>query len=221
MDAQVGIIGGGLSGVLMGMQFRRRGFDDFVIYDKQPDVGGTWLRNTYPGLHCDVPSHLYCYSFEPNPDWSRVYSPQAEIQKYVEHCVDKYELRPHIVHGAKVRELRLDEAQPLVDVLDKLVAARMVKHIGLHDRRIHTLQVHEVVQILQRASPAIGTTLRPSDAKLASSDVNCIDVLPASSVTTPIVLARSGIFEIAIPPSSVSCPSALCANAETLANKTR
>lgn len=91
-EATVGVLGAGLSGVAMGMQLRRAGIDDFVIYERQPDVGGTWYRNTYPGLHCDVPSHLYSYSFEPNPEWSMVYAGQAEIQAYVRACAEKHDL---------------------------------------------------------------------------------------------------------------------------------
>ncbi|MFN0088916.1 MAG: flavin-containing monooxygenase [Acidimicrobiales bacterium] len=100
--AAVGILGAGLSGVLMGMQVRRAGLDDFVIYEREADVGGTWLRNTYPGLHCDVPSHLYSYSFEPNPNWSMTYAGQAEIQAYVRACAEKYGLIEHIRFGETV-----------------------------------------------------------------------------------------------------------------------
>lgn len=94
--SSVGVLGAGLSGVLMGMQLRRSGIDDFTIYERQSDVGGTWFRNTYPGLHCDVPSHLYSYSFEPNPDWSMVYSSQSEIQAYIRSCAEKYDLLDEI-----------------------------------------------------------------------------------------------------------------------------
>lgn len=105
----VGILGAGLSGVLMGMQLRRAGLDDFVIYEKQPDVGGTWLRNTYPGLHCDIPSHLYCYSFEPNPRWSMIYAGQAEIQAYLRGCAEKYGLLEHLCFDSCVETARFDE----------------------------------------------------------------------------------------------------------------
>lgn len=89
---RIGILGAGLSGVLMGMQLRSAGFDDLVLYERQPDVGGTWLRNTYPGLHCDIPSHLYSYTQEPNPDWSMRYAGGAEIQAYVRRCAEKHGL---------------------------------------------------------------------------------------------------------------------------------
>lgn len=94
----------------MGIQLRRAGLDDFTIYEKQPDVGGTWFRNTYLGLHCDVPSHLYCYSFEPNPDWSMIFSIQAEIQAYIRRCAEKYELIDNIRFGVDVAAARYDES---------------------------------------------------------------------------------------------------------------
>jgi len=109
-DTTVGVLGAGLSGVLMGMQLRRAGIDDFTIYEKQPDVGGTWLRNTYPGLHCDIPSLLYSYSFEPNPSWSMVYAGQPEIQRYVRACAEKYDLIDRIRFGTTVEVARYDEA---------------------------------------------------------------------------------------------------------------
>lgn len=106
----VGILGAGLSGLAMGIALRRRGFDDFVIYERQPDVGGTWLRNTYPGLHCDIPSHLYCYSFEPNPEFSMVFSGQAEIQAYLRACAEKYGLVDHLRFDTTAETARYDAA---------------------------------------------------------------------------------------------------------------
>ncbi|MFT7601680.1 MAG: cation diffusion facilitator CzcD-associated flavoprotein CzcO [Acidimicrobiales bacterium] len=105
----IGILGGGLSGVVMGIQLKMAGIDDFVIYDKQDDVGGTWVRNTYPGLHCDMPSHLYCYSFEPNPDFSMVYAGQPEIQAYIRSCAEKYGLLDHLRLGTTVETATYSE----------------------------------------------------------------------------------------------------------------
>src|SRR5262249_367430 len=70
---------------------------------------GTWRDNTYPGAGCDVPSHLYCFSFEPNPDWSRVFAGQPEILRYLEHCATKYGIRPHIRFGVEITAARFDE----------------------------------------------------------------------------------------------------------------
>ena len=104
----VGVLGAGVSGLLMGMRLRQAGVDDFVLYEKLSDVGGTWLRNTYPGLHCDIPSHLYCYSFEPNPDWSLTYAGQVEIQAYLRRCAEKYDLVEQIRFETCVESARWD-----------------------------------------------------------------------------------------------------------------
>ncbi len=90
------IIGSGFSGLGMGIKLRSRGDEDFVIVEKADSVAGTWRENTYPGCACDVPSHMYSFSFEPNPDWSQMYAPQHEIREYLERVTDKYDIRRHI-----------------------------------------------------------------------------------------------------------------------------
>lgn len=112
----IGILGAGLSGVLMGIRLRQAGVDDFVIYESQNDVGGTWLLNTYPGLHCDIPSHLYCYSFEPNPDFSNVYASQNEIQSYIRTCAEKYRLVERIRFNTTVERACFREEEGCWDL---------------------------------------------------------------------------------------------------------
>ena len=72
---RIAIIGAGMSGILAAIKLRESGYDDVVLYEKAERLGGTWRENTYPGIASDVPSHLYSYSFEPNPEWSQHYSP--------------------------------------------------------------------------------------------------------------------------------------------------
>ncbi|MCB9703763.1 MAG: NAD(P)/FAD-dependent oxidoreductase [Myxococcales bacterium] len=103
------IIGAGFAGICMAIQLRKAGIHDFVILEAAARVGGTWRDNTYPGCACDIPSHLYSYSFEPRTSWSRKYSPQPEILDYIEHCVDKYELDPHLHLGVTVTRAVFDE----------------------------------------------------------------------------------------------------------------
>ncbi len=106
---QVIIIGAGMSGLCAGIRLQGMGIDDFLILEKSAGVGGTWHDNTYPGACCDVPSVLYSYSFEPNPNWSREYSAQDEIRAYFEHCADKYGLRDRLRLSTTVRSARFDE----------------------------------------------------------------------------------------------------------------
>ncbi|MBV8758397.1 MAG: NAD(P)/FAD-dependent oxidoreductase [Deltaproteobacteria bacterium] len=107
------VVGAGFSGIAAGVTLRRAGITDFVILEKADRVGGTWRENTYPGAACDVPSHLYSFSFEPNPRWSRAFGAQPEILAYLEHCADKYGLRPHLKLQA-VSEARWDRDRWIV-----------------------------------------------------------------------------------------------------------
>ena len=103
------IVGAGFSGLCAGIQLRKAGIENFVILEKAHGVGGTWRDNTYPGAACDIPSHLYSYSFEPNPKWSRAYGGQPEILAYLEHCATKYGLRSKLVFGSRVAKAEYDE----------------------------------------------------------------------------------------------------------------
>ena len=106
--AHVAIVGTGFGGLGMAISLQKRGIP-FVIFEKADDVGGTWRDNTYPGCQCDVPSHLYSFSFALNPNWSRTYSPQGEIQEYLRGCTERFDLRPHIRFGHDVVDAAWDE----------------------------------------------------------------------------------------------------------------
>ena len=93
----------------MGIRLKRARFEGFEILEKAGGVGGTWYHNRYPGCACDIPSHLYSFSFELKRDWSRPYAPQPEILAYLEHCAEKYGLLPHCRFGDAVRRARWDE----------------------------------------------------------------------------------------------------------------
>ncbi|MBV8861389.1 MAG: NAD(P)/FAD-dependent oxidoreductase [Mycobacterium sp.] len=105
----VGIIGAGPGGIALGILLARAGFGDFTIFDREDGVGGTWRINTYPGLACDVKSHLYSYSFDLNPHWSRLWSPQPEILEYFERCVKEQGLQPHLRLGTEIQSARWDD----------------------------------------------------------------------------------------------------------------
>jgi cation diffusion facilitator CzcD-associated flavoprotein CzcO len=110
LDTTVAIIGSGFSGLGMAIQLRRRGRDDFLIFEKSHDIGGTWRDNTYPGCGCDVPTAIYSYSFEQNPYWSKMWSSQPEIQAYLQRITNKYDLRRKAVFGTKIVDYEWDEA---------------------------------------------------------------------------------------------------------------
>ena len=113
---QIAILGAGMGGLGMAATLRRAGIDSFTILEKGSDVGGTWRDNHYPGSGCDVPSHLYSFSFEPKLDWSRKFAKQPEIHDYQLHLTRKYGLRPFIRFNTEVIESRFDTATGLWNV---------------------------------------------------------------------------------------------------------
>ncbi|MEU6900702.1 flavin-containing monooxygenase [Streptomyces virginiae] len=108
---RVAVIGSGFSGLGAAVRLRREGITDFVVLERAGSVGGTWRDNSYPGCACDVPSHLYSFSFAPNPDWPRSFSGQPHIRAYLEHVADTFGLRPHIRLDSEVRMMRWDESE--------------------------------------------------------------------------------------------------------------
>jgi cation diffusion facilitator CzcD-associated flavoprotein CzcO len=108
-DLDLAIVGAGIAGIGLGIRVRRRGDRSFAIFEAAAEIGGTWRDNTYPGVACDVPSHLYSYSFRPNPAWSRFYAPGAEIQRYLLDSVDAEGLRENIRLSTAVTAMTWDE----------------------------------------------------------------------------------------------------------------
>jgi cation diffusion facilitator CzcD-associated flavoprotein CzcO len=108
-DHEIAIIGAGLGGIGMAIALRRAGIEDFVLLERASDIGGTWRDNTYPGLTVDIPAQAYQFSFELKPDWSRVFAGGAEVKAYIDHCADRYGIRPRIRLDCEVRSRTWDE----------------------------------------------------------------------------------------------------------------
>jgi cation diffusion facilitator CzcD-associated flavoprotein CzcO len=106
---RIGIVGAGFAGLCAAIRLQRAGFGEFTLFERASDIGGTWRDNTYPGCACDIPSNLYSFSFEPNPEWTRMYPQQGEIHAYLQRVVDKYALRSRIRFGKELAEARFDE----------------------------------------------------------------------------------------------------------------
>ncbi|BBY35872.1 hypothetical protein MMAN_00060 [Mycobacterium mantenii] len=102
------IIGTGFSGLGMAIELQKRGIG-FVILEKAGDIGGTWRDNSYPGCACDIPSHLYSFSFEPKPDWKNPFSFQPEIWDYLKGVTEKYGLRRYIEFNSLVDRAHWDD----------------------------------------------------------------------------------------------------------------
>lgn len=108
IETEVLIVGSGFAGLGTAIRLAQQGRRDFTVIERADDVGGTWRDNTYPGLICDVPSHLYSFSFAPNPDWTRTYPGQAEILRYLRGCAERYGVRQHIRFGTELLSARWD-----------------------------------------------------------------------------------------------------------------
>lgn len=129
------IIGAGMSGILSGIKLREAGFDEFTIYEKADRVGGTWRENTYPGIACDVPSHLYSYSFEPNAEWSHRFAPGSEILAYFEGVARRRGVMERIRFGSEITRCSFERGRWQIetkdgarDEADVVIAATGVLH---------------------------------------------------------------------------------------------
>lgn len=135
-DLRIVVIGAGMAGILSGIKLQQAGFNNITIYEKAGKIGGTWRENTYPGLTCDVPSHAYTYSFEPNPDWSRYLPPGAEIQAYFERTTLKYGVDKLIRFNQEIKHCRyqkgrwqIETQSGIKDQADIVIAATGVLHV--------------------------------------------------------------------------------------------
>jgi cation diffusion facilitator CzcD-associated flavoprotein CzcO len=108
---RVAVIGSGFGGLGAAVRLKAAGVPDFVVLERASTVGGTWRDNTYPGCACDVPSHLYSFSFAPNPAWPRSFSTQPEIRRYLETVTDRFGIRPHIRFDTEVIGATWSEAE--------------------------------------------------------------------------------------------------------------
>jgi cation diffusion facilitator CzcD-associated flavoprotein CzcO len=108
-SVSVAIVGAGFGGIAAAVALKRQGVEDLVVLERGDKVGGVWRANTYPGLACDVPSHLYSFSFAPNPSWSRRYSPREDIQRYAEDVARRFDVLRHVRFGQDVERASFDD----------------------------------------------------------------------------------------------------------------
>ncbi|MEZ4954981.1 MAG: NAD(P)/FAD-dependent oxidoreductase [Saprospiraceae bacterium] len=116
---QVAIIGAGFAGLGAGIRLKENNITSFIILERAASVGGTWRDNTYPGCACDVPSHMYSFSFELNPNWSRAFSKQPEILEYIQRCTRKHALEEHIQFNTTIQKLVFDETSGQWELFDQ------------------------------------------------------------------------------------------------------
>ena len=134
-EPRILVIGAGMAGILTLIRLLEEGYQNFVLYEKSDRIGGTWRENTYPGIACDVPAHLYTYSFEPNPEWSRTFAPGSEIQAYFERVARKYDVVRHVRFNESVDHCAFENgcwhvrtSQGREDKAEVVIAATGVLH---------------------------------------------------------------------------------------------
>src|SRR3984893_1309407 len=113
---EVAIVGAGFSGLGMAMALKESRIEDFVVFERAGDLGGTWRDNTYPGCACDIPSVLYSWSAEQNPSWSRAFAGQQEIWDYMHEVVSRHDLARHIHLNHEVTRMRWDEERSVWEI---------------------------------------------------------------------------------------------------------
>ncbi|MBV9941862.1 MAG: NAD(P)/FAD-dependent oxidoreductase [Solirubrobacterales bacterium] len=174
-DFRIAILGAGFGGLGMAIRLRQTGVEDFVVFERDAEVGGTWWANTYPGCQCDIPSHLYSYSFALNAEWTRTYPLQPEIRDYLRRCADAYGVRPHLRLGCGVERAEWDEeagvwrldttdgaftAQVLIAAPGPLSQPRVPALAGLEDFRgavFHTARWDHDHDLTGRTVAVVGT----------------------------------------------------------------
>lgn len=129
------VIGAGMAGILSAIKLKEAGYSDFTVYEKADRLGGTWRENTYPGIACDVPSHFYRYTFAPNPEWTQVFSPGAEILDYFEEVARNFDVEKHIRYSTEIGRMEFQNGRWQIettngehDEADFVIAATGVLH---------------------------------------------------------------------------------------------
>lgn len=204
------IIGSGFSGLGMGIALQKDGRDDFIILEKAGDVGGTWRDNTYPGAACDVPTHLYSYSFEPRSDWKNLWSYQPEIYNYLREVAEKYGLRKHVRFHQVARRGHWDDdenrwhlftedgqeyvAQFVVSAIGALHIPSIPKFSGLEEfagAAFHSAEWDHSVDLAGKRVAVIGTGA--SAIQFVPEIVDQVGELQLYQRTPPWVLPRQNI----------------------------
>jgi 4-hydroxyacetophenone monooxygenase len=196
---KVVVIGAGMSGILTGIRLKQAGID-FTIVEKNPDVGGTWLENAYPGCRVDNPNHMYSYSFEPNHDFPQFYSTQPVLLAYFQRVVDKHDLRPHIRFETEVTEAVFDEASALwrVEVKSKdgrresLEANAVITAVG----QLNRPRMPDIPGVESFAGPSFHSSRWRKDVDLAGKQVAVIGTGASAYQFVPEIAPKVAGLEV-------------------------
>ena len=188
MHTRALIIGTGFSGLGMGIALQRQGVD-FLILEKADDVGGTWRDNTYPGCACDVPSHLYSFSFEPKATWSKLFSPQPEILDYLKGVTEKYGLRRYIRFNSRAARAHWDDAEyrwhVFTDTGQEYVAQFLISGAGA----LHIPRLPDIEGLAEFQGPAFHSAEWDHDVDLTGKRVAVIGTGASAIQIVPEIIS--------------------------------
>jgi cation diffusion facilitator CzcD-associated flavoprotein CzcO len=176
----------------MAIKLRKERRESFLLIEKGDDIGGTWHENRYPGCACDVPSHLYCFSFDLNPEWNRMYAGQTEIWEYLKSCANRYGLLPHIRLKTRLRGATWDEAKGVWHVLageGMTIDARvLISGIGA----LHVPSYPELPGIARFAGPSFHSATWAQGVKLEGKNIAVIGTGASAIQFVPQIAPLAG-----------------------------
>lgn len=183
------IIGAGFGGIGMAVKLMQQGWDDFCIWEKQPSLGGTWHDNHYPGSACDIPSHLYSFSFYPKADWSRRYAPQAEIEAYLNDCARHFGLEQHIEYHREVKSAVWQENIQRWRVEDTRGEAILARFLITATGQLNIPVIPKIEGIAQFTGPVFHSARWDADYDLRNKNIAVIGTGASAIQFIPAVAA--------------------------------
>ena len=199
------IIGGGFSGLCMAIKLRESGMNSFLLIEKSEDIGGTWHDNRYPGCACDIPSHLYSFSFEPSPDWSRMYPGQREIHDYLKRCVERYELVRHIRLDTRFQEAIWNEAESVWHATAgegmRIRAKVLISGIG----GLHVPQYPKLTGMERFAGPKFHSSTWNHCVELSAKNVAVVGTGASAIQFVPQIAPRAGKLSLFQRATALDC----------------
>jgi 4-hydroxyacetophenone monooxygenase len=198
-DFLVAVIGAGMSGIVAAFRLQQAGVR-YVVLDKNPDVGGTWMENTYPGCRVDIPNHYYSYSFAQRDDWPYFYSPQRELHRYFEECVDEFGIRPNIRFSTEVTSVAWDEDSGTwnLDLLgpgdreETLTANAVISAVG----QLNRPQLPSIEGRDSFAGPSFHSARWDHDVDLTGKRVGVIGTGCSAAQFVPIIAEQAAVVEV-------------------------
>ena len=191
-NVDVLIVGAGFSGICMGIKLLEAGMQSFLIFEKSEEIGGTWWENRYPGCACDIPSHLYSFSFAPSTEWTRMYPGQQEIHDYLKRCVERYGLAPHLRLNTRFQEAAWDESESVWNITAadgvRIRARVLVSGMGA----LHVPHYPELPGLERFSGPAFHSSAWDHSVDLAGKSVAVVGTGASSIQFVPQIAPRVG-----------------------------